>query len=244
DFSNPDEKEAFINDMVGEFCRTPEPARSVQLQEFSATYNYPLDQLKTLVAVRGESMRLSGALGKDVGYDNEPSVYEPENAISAKTVKEKSKPVVTEQEKLILTWMTGNKIFADLTKKYLTEEDFSPGIAQKAAGLAFEQLDSGRTVVDASSVISCFETSEEQSAVSGIFLSELWDKMEDDKAGIEKGFIDAMVKMLTESNHRRLKTATENKDGNAITEYAKRTKVLKTLPQVLSAELNAGNWQI
>ncbi len=244
DFSNPDEKEAFINDMVGEFCRTPEPARSVQMQEFSATYNYPLDQLKTLVAVRGESMRLSGAFGKDVGYENEPSVYEPENAASAKNVKEKAKPYVTEQEKLILTWMTENKIFADLTKKYLAEEDFSPGIAQKAAGLAFEQLDSGRTVVDASSVISCFETSEEQSAVSGIFLSELWDKMEDDKAGIEKGFIDAMVKMLTESNHRRLKTATENKDGNAITEYAKRTKVLKTLPQVLSAELNAGNWQI
>lgn len=73
-----------------------------------------------------------------------------------------------EKQCLLLTWIADEpSVFAQLNK-YLEPGDFDGAVYQRAASLIWEQMESGSGPANAASVISAFETEEEQESAAAI----------------------------------------------------------------------------
>ena len=242
DLKNADEKEAFINEMVTEFCRTEEPARSIHMQEFATKYGYPLEQLKKLVSAKGNELIRSGKL-----YENTES-GSFENTGQTRNLgpkKEDEAFRATEHEKLVFTWAGENEVFATLMRKYLKVDDFTEGLTAKVAEIAYGQLENGRKVIDPAAISSCFELPEEQAETSSLFLSDIWNKMNADKKGIEQAFVDAVIKVLEGSLKKQAEQAKQAKDVQKMLALNIEQRNLKTkLAGKIKNDLYVSHWQM
>ena len=73
-----------------------------------------------------------------------------------------------EKQCLLLTWIVDDPAVFAQVSRYLEPGDFDGAVYQRAAGLVWEQMGSGSETVNTASVISAFETEEEQESAASI----------------------------------------------------------------------------
>ena len=73
-----------------------------------------------------------------------------------------------EKQCLLLTWIVDDPAVFAQVSRYLEPGDFDGAVYQRAAGLVWEQMGNGSGTANAASVISAFETEEEQESAASI----------------------------------------------------------------------------
>lgn len=87
------------------------------------------------------------------------------------------------KQRILLTWISEEPEIFSQVRKYLCPEDFDGPVFRQTARLVWEQLSDGRGVCSPASIISSFETGEEQEAAAAMFSTRLEEAEESDGTG-------------------------------------------------------------
>lgn len=127
------------------------------------------------------------------------------------------------RERLLLTWLVDQPQLYDQIKKYISPEDFSEELYQKAAKRLFEDLEKGK--VDPAAVVSMFEEEKDQREAASLFHTRL-EKV--DSLQEQEKAIHDIVCAIKQNSYERDSKALGN-DMDALTRVIAGKKLLEEL---------------
>ncbi len=137
-----------------------EVERESYMQAVSVRYNTSMDGLRQMVT----RYLMTPGDRRDAGQSEERPVS------PAGRKKNRDEGLLSAQ-RMILTWMSEFPGFYKSASAYITPMDFPDPFCRKAAGLLYEQYESGK--VDPAAIVDRFTDPEEQSMAAGIFQADL-----------------------------------------------------------------------
>ncbi|MGN0165188.1 MAG: DNA primase [Lachnospiraceae bacterium] len=209
DLDNPEEKTRFFNEVAKKMLEfTDELERTNYCQAVAKHYNISYDEFRRLVN------RMA------VGIDVNNVTVMPERRQSPDGKNSKNGNLNKDRlecERLIFTWSMEAQKYCDVMREYLDLDAFQEGIPRRVAELSYKQAEESGGKLTPASLVSCFETVEEQMSVSDLFQTEIWEQMEDDKSR-DKAFAEAMGRILEMKNKELMNEASRRGDNNAVME--------------------------
>ena len=159
DMNDPEAKTKFMNE-VAKKCLTfdNEIERNNYIEAFSREYGVRSEDFRKLVAYHSARM---------VGIDYEKR--RQERKISG---AKKQEDGIARSQGIFLTWLSNDPVLFDKTKDIIGVEDFVDEPYHQVAQMIYEQYDT-KHKVEPASIISRFQSKEEQSVVAGLFNKEL-----------------------------------------------------------------------
>lgn len=159
DMNDPESKTKFMNE-VAKKCLTfdNEIERTNYIEAFSREYNVRVDDFRKLVAHHSAKM---------VGID-----YEKRRQERAIQRAKKPEDGIAQSQGIFLTWLSNDPLLFDKTKDIIGVDDFVDEPYHQVAQLMYEQHENTGQVEPAT-IISKFQSKEEQSLVAGLFNKEL-----------------------------------------------------------------------
>ncbi len=196
DLDDPQGKTQFYNETARRLCAFSEKLeRDNYIEAVAAKYRIATEDLKKLVN------RYGGAMSREGGLY---AAGKPKDTRFGKAAAEQKKEDGFKQsQKLLLTWLIQEDGLFLRVRKYISPEDFTEELYQKAAKLLYEQYDRNGSFAPAQ-IVSMFAKEEEQREIAGMFHSGLKQlKTPEEK---EKALWDTVIRIKGGSIRRRSKT--------------------------------------
>lgn len=196
DLEDPQGKTQFYNETAKRLCAFSEKLeRDNYIEAVAAKYRIASEDLKRLVNRYGGAMNRDGSL-----Y----AAQRPKDTRFGKAAAEQKKEDGLKQsQKLLLTWLIQEDGLFLRVRKYISPEDFTEELYQKAAELMYEQYDRNGSFAPAQ-IVSMFTKEEEQREIAGMFHTGL--KQVNTPEEMEKALWDTVIRIKDSSIRRRSKT--------------------------------------
>lgn len=159
DMNDPEAKTKFMNE-VAQKCLTfdNEIERNNYIEAFTREYGVRSEDFRKLVAYHSARM---------VGIDYDKRRQERKNLDM-----KKQEDGIAKSQGIFLTWLSNDPLLFEKTKEIIGAEDFVDEPYHQVAEMIFEQYNT-MNKVEPASIISRFQSKEEQSLVAGLFNKEL-----------------------------------------------------------------------
>lgn len=159
DMNDPEAKTKFMNE-VAQKCLTfdNEIERNNYIEAFTREYGVRSEDFRKLVAYHSARM---------VGIDYDKRRQERKNLDM-----KKQEDGIAKSQGIFLTWLSNDPLLFEKTKGIIGAEDFVDEPYHQVAEMIFEQYNT-MNKVEPASIISRFQSKEEQSLVAGLFNKEL-----------------------------------------------------------------------
>lgn len=159
DMNDPEAKTKFMNE-VAKKCLTfdNEIERNNYIEAFAREYSVRTEDFRKLVAYHSAKM---------IGIDYEKR--QRERAISG---NKKQEDGIAQSQAIFLTWLSNDPLLFEKTKGIIGVDDFVDEPYHQVAQMIYSQFEQTNTVEPAT-IISKFQSKEEQSLVAGLFNKEL-----------------------------------------------------------------------
>lgn len=193
DLSDPSQKAKFVHEIAKKLLVFRDKVeRDSYLEAIAAEQGIGKEDLKNLVIQYGNSY-------------TEREQESGETHAERKKREEKQKKGIDYSYQLFLSWLIAEpKLYASV-KEFVSAEDFFDGIYKEAAGLLFEQLETGELVP--AKIIDHFEDVESQKAAASMFQTDFETKMSTEER--EKAFTELVYKIKEYSIERRMRGLTD-----------------------------------
>lgn len=157
DMADPEAKTKFHREIARKLCEFSEDAeRDNYLQAIAEKYYIGVENLRKLVA----------------GYAAQTGLVKPiERPRSGVQSKVNPQENAKRSQRLLLTWITDEPFVYEKIRKYISADDFTEEMYQKAAVRLFADLDKG--VSNPAGIVSAFEDGEEQRQAAELFNTNL-----------------------------------------------------------------------
>lgn len=185
DLKDPESKTRFHREIARKLCGfSEEVERENYIEAVAQKYHIGFENLRRLVRTYASQMGEAAP------------VLRPKSGIQKKNnpAENRKKP-----QKLLLTWLVENPSLYGKIKKYISPEDFTEELYQRAAKKLFEDLE--KEVINPAGIISLFTQEEEQREAAALFntkLLELSSKAEKERAlhdilmAVKRGSLEAL----------------------------------------------------
>lgn len=159
DMNDPEAKTKFMNE-VAKKCLTfdNEIERNNYIEAFAREYGVRTEDFRKLVAYHSAKM---------VGID-----YEKRRLERAATGAKKQEDGIAQSQGIFLTWLSNDPLLFEKTREIIGAEDFVDEPYHQVAEMIYEQY-VNTNAVEPATIISKFQSKEEQSLVAGLFNKEL-----------------------------------------------------------------------
>lgn len=159
DMNDPEAKTKFMNE-VAKKCLTfdNEIERNNYIEAFAREYGVRTEDFRKLVAYHSAKM---------VGID-----YDKRRQERAATGAKKQEDGIAQSQGIFLTWLSNDPLLFEKTREIIGAEDFVDEPYHQVAEMIYEQY-ANTNAVEPATIISKFQSKEEQSLVAGLFNKEL-----------------------------------------------------------------------
>lgn len=216
---DPEDKTKFFNEAAKKLLSFSDPLeRKFYLDAVAKAYYIDAGLLQRLVS------RLGSA-----SYKNE--IYARKLAETQSPGRVNKDDGIIKSQRLLITWLTEDPSLYDKLKTLLKPEDFTDGIYKDVAKLVYEEYDKAGEVIPAK-IISCFDSTEEQSEAAALFNAELLGDMKE--AERQKALFDTVYRLKEESLNIQSLKAIEDNNTELLQKIIKQKAKLKnTITSVL-----------
>jgi len=180
DLKDPESKTKFFNEIskrIVEFSEELE--RNNYIEAVADNYMISADSLRKMVA----------------NYGSRVGLIKPISEPRKSNLKKDKEDGVKKAQKILLTWMINDVPLFQKITQYISPEDFIEPLFNDVANKLYQQLESGN--VNPASIISTYESEEEQKEVAALFNSELSDELNDNE--MEKALNETILKVKKNS---------------------------------------------
>lgn len=130
-------------------------------------------------------------------------------------------------EQLLVSMLANNADYYESAKDLITEEDIFDPLCNRLVSLIFSLYRSGEQIVHAS-IVCKFSEVEDQQKVAGILNSSLYDTEIGDSER-KSAFADLVIRVLTNSNEKKLAQAVEAGNGELVVKLMTRKNEIDSL---------------
>ena len=138
--------------------------RGIYTESVAATFNIPLEALKSYI--------------RDLGQEGGIVKREPKPRTDEASFKKPKDDGMKKSQRLLLTWLSEDKRIYDIIKDFITSEDFEEGVYKQVASMAFEQFKT-EGAMNPAAIMDKFMGSEEQRTVAEIFNTTVGELSDD-----------------------------------------------------------------
>ncbi|MCL2254106.1 MAG: DNA primase [Lachnospiraceae bacterium] len=215
--NDPEQKTRFHREIAGKLCNFAEDAeRDNYLEAICKKYNIGFDNLRKLTLNYATRTGLAKPISR------------PKSGMKDKMSREDH---ARKAERLLLTWLSEEPLLYGRIRKYLTVDDFSSELYQKAAAKLFDGFE--KNASEPAAIISLFTDEDEHREIAAIFNTRL---NELNNAGEREKAFNDILRTVKKNSHENL-TARLGTDVGALAQALESRKILDELMK-LSIKIN------
>lgn len=204
DLNDPEQKTGFFRDIAKKLLQFPEELeRRNYTEAIAREYQIGFDMLNRLVNQYG------GVLQK------EEEQKETKKLETLERKKKKTETGILTSQKLLLTFLTGDKGLYQRVKGVLTADDFSDDLYREVAAEVFTQYEKEGKVTPAR-ILNHYETKEEQERAAELFQTTLYGELSEEEQ--RKAFSETVRRVKQNGIEMKMGKAAETGDAGLMQE--------------------------